>query len=67
MMISGMMMYDMSRPNVIVTNPTPPIVMNVAPQTVQYWYWCAGANAYFPYVQTCPNGWQAVPATPPAP
>jgi len=30
-----------------------------------YWYYCPAANAYYPYVKTCPGGWQAV--APPAP
>ena len=30
-----------------------------------YWYYCAGAKAYYPYVKECPGGWQRV--TPPPP
>jgi len=30
-----------------------------------YWYFCLPANAYYPYVQACPGGWQPVPAKPP--
>lgn len=40
--------------------PAPTVV---APQP-QYWYWCAASKAYYPYVATCPSGWQTVPATP---
>ena len=29
-----------------------------APQT--YWYYCAPAGAYYPYVGDCPGGWQRV-------
>jgi len=29
------------------------------------WYFCAGSNAYYPYVRECPGGWQRVPSTPP--
>lgn len=29
------------------------------------WYYCRAARAYYPYVKTCPEGWQAVPAQPP--
>jgi hypothetical protein len=25
-----------------------------------YWYFCASAGAYYPYVQTCPEGWVTV-------
>jgi len=31
-----------------------------------YWYWCAEAKAYYPYVKQCPGGWQAVTPGPPA-
>jgi hypothetical protein len=24
------------------------------------WYYCASANAYYPYVAECPEGWQTV-------
>ena len=37
------------------------------PPTVQYWYYCEGAKAYYPYVESCPGGWKRVPATPSAP
>ncbi|HYT47501.1 MAG TPA: hypothetical protein VEL04_03700 [Burkholderiales bacterium] len=23
-----------------------------------YWYYCRAANAYYPYVQSCPGGWE---------
>ena len=29
-----------------------------------YWHYCPSANAYYPHVQTCPGGWQLVPAQP---
>jgi len=48
-------------PPVVVVNPPPEIVP--APP-VQYWYFCAAANGYYPYVPSCPEGWQAVPASP---
>lgn len=31
-----------------------------------YWYYCTSAQAYYPYVKQCPEGWQQVPATPPS-
>jgi len=52
----------------------PPVVaapLYAAPSTAQlpappaYWYYCAQANAYYPYVSQCPGGWQAVSPTPP--
>jgi|PersoiStandDraft_1058852.scaffolds.fasta_scaffold41838_1 hypothetical protein len=36
-----------------------------APAPQQDWYYCAGSNAYYPYVRECPGGWQRVPAQPP--
>jgi hypothetical protein len=29
------------------------------------WYYCTSAKSYYPYVNSCPEGWKAVPATPP--
>jgi hypothetical protein len=28
------------------------------------WYYCPAANAYYPYVSSCPAPWQLVPAQP---
>jgi hypothetical protein len=36
-----------------------------APGQQQDWYFCAGSNAYYPYVRECPGGWQRVPSQPP--
>jgi hypothetical protein len=33
--------------------------------SASYWYFCPAANGYYPYVSSCPSGWQTVPATPP--
>jgi hypothetical protein len=30
-----------------------------------YWYHCGKPEGYYPYVKTCPGGWQKVPAQPP--
>lgn len=30
-----------------------------------YWYYCADARAYYPYVKECPAGWQRVSPQPP--
>ena len=29
------------------------------------WYYCVASQTYYPYVQSCPGGWQEVPARPP--
>lgn len=49
----------------------PPVVIEpppygVTPSPAGYWYWCAPAQAYYPYVTTCPDAWEQVPATEPA-
>lgn len=36
-----------------------------AAQSQGYWYYCADANAYYPYVKQCPGGWQRVVPQPP--
>ena len=39
-----------------------------APAAEQWWYWCASARGYYPYVGACPEGWQrVVPQVPAAP
>lgn len=68
-LVGGAVVYQFSQPRPIyVPVRTDPIyaVPVVAPQA-PVWYWCAEANAYYPYVDSCPNGWQSVPATPPPP
>ena len=30
------------------------------PSAAAYWWFCPGANNYYPYVKTCPSGWQQV-------
>jgi hypothetical protein len=31
-----------------------------------WWYYCADAKAYYPYVKECPAGWQQVAPQPPS-
>ena len=65
-LIGGAIVYDLTQPQPVYVQPAPVYVPGVAPASSQYWYFCAAANAYYPYVQSCPSGWQAVPTTPPA-
>ena len=61
-------LYDpyVSSPSVVVVQPSAPSAPVVAAQpTQQYWYYCDAAQAYYPYVSTCPAGWRPVPANPP--
>ena len=58
------------RPEVVVVPaPQPPVyieqqqeapVETAPPPVAQYWYYCAGAKGYYPYVKECPGGWQKV-------
>jgi hypothetical protein len=55
------------QPQVVVVPPSPsPVYIeqsDVAPDPVaaqQYWYYCAAAKGYYPYVKECPGGWQKV-------
>ena len=43
--------------------PAPVVVVPVRP-AVGVWNYCASSGAYYPYVEYCPEGWRAVPATP---
>ena len=68
--IGSAIVYDLTRPQPYYVQPTTvyapgyaPVMVSPAPQS---WYFCAAANAYYPYVTSCPSGWQAVSATPPA-
>jgi hypothetical protein len=47
----------------VVVAPTAPVfVERSQPEEVAqvWWYWCADARAYYPYVKECPGGWQRV-------
>jgi hypothetical protein len=47
--------------------PAPPVI--APPPAVSpppsYWYYCASAQAYYPYVSSCPEPWTLVTVTPP--
>jgi hypothetical protein len=49
-------------PQVYIEQPqvpaAPPAPIAAAP--VSYWYYCAAAKGYYPYVRECPSGWQRV-------
>jgi hypothetical protein len=70
-LVGGAIVYDLTQPQTVVQpqtvyiQPAPVYAPPVTASSAAYWYFCAGANAYYPYVATCPGGWQAVPATPP--
>ena len=49
---------------------TPVTYVQMAPedsgvvQPATSWYYCRNPEGYFPYVKTCPSGWQTVPIQP---
>lgn len=53
-------------PVVVVPQVPSPPPLQPQPQP-QYWYYCASAKGYYPYVPSCPENWQPVPASPPQP
>jgi hypothetical protein len=38
---------------------------DVQEQQDSWWYYCPAQRAYYPYVKTCPQGWQRVAPQPP--
>ncbi|MFC5768759.1 hypothetical protein [Thauera sinica] len=54
-------------PPVVIQQRVPePAIVQPAPQaSPPVWYYCPGSDAYYPYVQRCPEGWRTVPAVPP--
>lgn len=56
-------------PPVVIERAPPPVYIErpaavVEPPSSSYWYYCPSANGYYPYVNQCPEGWQAVPPRP---
>lgn len=57
-------------PVVVVPAPPPapppvyveqqPAPANAEPAAQAYWYFCASAKGYYPYVKTCPEAWERV-------
>ena len=53
-------------PPVVTVPAAPPVYVERAPQAAPnpsgywYWYWCSAPVGYYPTVQSCPGGWQAV-------
>lgn len=59
-------------PPVVIERTEPPVYIQqqdefgderaAAPD--RYWYYCAARKGYYPYVKTCPSGWQQVAPRP---
>jgi hypothetical protein len=51
-------------PRTVVVPAQPTRYIEQASPESGYWYYCADAKAYYPYVKDCPGGWQRVSPTP---
>lgn len=54
-------------PVVAVPTAPPTYIEQAAPaqeSSDNYWYYCADAKAYYPYVKQCPGGWMRVEPKP---
>jgi hypothetical protein len=48
-----------------VADTAPPVYIQRETQPeAQYWYYCSGSQAYYPYVKECPGGWIQVAPQP---
>ena len=62
--------YSPYYPPVIAVPSSPPTYIEQggaqpAPSQSNWWYYCADAKTYYPYVKECPAGWQRVAPQPP--
>lgn len=56
----------------IIVQPQPQVYIEQQPAVdaapaapvSNYWYYCASQKGYYPYVKTCPGGWQKVAPRP---
>ncbi len=59
--------YGYPYPPVVSVPATPPVYIERA-QTDEpaaaSWYYCTNPQGYYPYVEKCPGGWQAVAPRP---
>ena len=57
--------YYYAPPAVVVSRPTTYIERRDVPRaSTDWWYYCQQSSSYYPYVKTCPGGWQKVAPTP---
>ena len=50
---------------VVVSRPVTYIERReVARASTDWWYYCEQSRSYYPYVKSCPGGWQKVEPTP---
>lgn len=63
---TGIVVDVLTSPRVVVV-PAPSAGASAPPAAAVFYYFCESANAYYPYVTHCPEGWRALPSTPPGP
>lgn len=63
---TGIVVDVLTAPRVVVV-PAPGVAASQPPAAAIFYYFCDSANAYYPYVRQCPEGWRALPTTPPGP
>ena len=56
--------YIEQQPAPVAAPPAPAVPVAAAP--LNYWYYCAAAQGYYPYVKECRGGWQKVLPQPPS-
>jgi hypothetical protein len=62
--IAGLaLMAEQSRPRPAAAYQAQPVYPAPAPAEGT-WYYCQSSGIYYPQTTACPEGWQAVPATP---
>lgn len=54
--------YFYPAPSYPYPDPFVPGFADAPPDDTGYWYYCPYWDQYYPYVATCPGGWQPVPA-----
>ncbi|WP_396190690.1 hypothetical protein [Flavobacterium sp.] len=72
MVIGGLALYALTQPRVVPQSPVyqPQPVVIAPPPVIQaqnlppVWYYCQSSQTYYPYSQTCHEGWKVVPAVP---
>jgi hypothetical protein len=63
--VSGAWVLPPSASTVFIERETE-VAPAAAPSPQLWWYWCESSRAYYPYVETCAEGWRRVePRTPP--
>jgi hypothetical protein len=65
LVLGSALLWAATRPANVIYQEPPAMVAAPAPIYAQppsdgWWYYCAPAGAYYPYVQSCPVAWQQV-------